>query len=42
MSPRTLSAEIILACSAANATMAEVEERIEIAAQQFGGVRNKE
>jgi len=34
---RTLSAEIILACSAADATPAEVEERIEIAAQQFGG-----
>ena len=39
---RTLSAEVILACSAANATMAEVEDRIEIAAQQFGGVGKKE
>ena len=38
---RTLSAEVILACSAADATPAEVEERIEIAAQQFGGVSNK-
>jgi len=38
---RTLSAEVILACSAAEDTMAEVEERIEIAAQQFGGVSRK-
>lgn len=38
---RTLSAEIILACSAADATSSEVEERIEIAAQQFGGVGKK-
>ena len=38
---RTLSAEVILACSAADSTPAEVEERIEIAAQQFGGVSNK-
>lgn len=35
---RTLSAEVILACSAADATPSEIEARIEIAAQQFGGV----
>ena len=38
---RTLSAEVILACSAADATPEEIEERIEIAAQQFGGVSKK-
>lgn len=38
---RTLSAEVILACSAANSTPAEVEEKIGIAAQQFGGVSKK-
>ena len=38
---RTLSAEVILACSASDATPEEIEERIEIAAQQFGGVSKK-
>jgi phosphate acetyltransferase len=38
---KTLSAEVILACSAANSTQAEVEAKIEIAAQQFGGVSKR-
>ncbi len=38
---RTLSAEVLLACSAANSTQAEVEAKIEIAAQQFGGVSKR-
>ncbi len=38
---RALSAEVILACSAANASQAEVENRIEIAAQPFGGIGKK-
>jgi phosphate acetyltransferase len=36
---RTLSAEIILASSAAELTHAELDERIEIAAQQYGGLK---
>lgn len=38
---RALSAEIILVCSAGNATQVEVEDKIEIAAQPFGGIGKK-
>jgi len=38
---RTLGAEIILAASAAELTPAELDERIEIAARQYGGLGKK-